>query len=84
MFYKTLPLNDNTDGFRFDIAGVKGLTRKRVSLKRYGVTEGETMRGFHMGKRSVYIQKRKPVRHLHDFALRELATALGRIVFDFK
>lgn len=70
MFYKTKPLNDGTNGFRFDVIGIKGLTRKRIMAKRYGIKKGETMRGFHMGKRSVYIELRKPERKLYDFALR--------------
>ena len=30
----TKPLNDGTKGFRFNFAGVKGLTRKRKTLSR--------------------------------------------------
>lgn len=81
-FYSTLPLNDNTNGFRFDLAGIKGLTRKRLVKRRWGFSSGVTMQGVHLGKRSVYIQKRKPARKLYDFALRDWNNAL-QLIFRF-
>ena len=54
----TKPLNDRTNGFRFNLLGVKGLTRKRVSIKRYGITKGKCMKALHIGKRSVYFELR--------------------------
>ena len=81
MLYNTRPLNDGTNGFRFDLAGIKGLTRKRSIKRRYGVNKGETMVSFHMGKRSVYVQRFNPVRKLYDFALREYLTALANFKF---
>ena len=33
VLFATKPLNDGTQGFRFNFAGVKGLTRKRKHLK---------------------------------------------------
>lgn len=56
-------LNDNTNGFRFNIAGVQGLYRKRdvrkaraLDGKFMGVTRGDSMTGFHFGKRSLYLE----------------------------
>jgi hypothetical protein len=49
-------LNDNTNGFRFNIAGVQGLYRKRVAIRRFGITRGDSMTGFHLGKRSLYVE----------------------------
>lgn len=71
--YSTLPLNDNTNGFRFDIIGKKGIYRKRLIKRRWGISKGETMRALHMGKRSVYLELSKPERKLFDFALRDWA-----------
>lgn len=62
-------LNDNTNGFRFNISGIKGLTRKRQTIKRYGIKRGSAMTAFHLGKRSVYIEGGKRQRDLgHSFA----------------
>lgn len=71
IFY-TLPLNDNTQGFRFHVFNQKGLYRKRSLKKRWGVSSGDTMRGFHFGKRSVYFELpwKKCQRPLSDFALK--------------
>jgi len=44
-------LNDGTQGFRFRVFGLKGLTRKRQSIKRWGVSHGSSMTAYHMGKR---------------------------------
>ena len=30
----TKPLNDDTNGFRFNVLGLKGLTRKRITKSR--------------------------------------------------
>jgi len=61
-------LNDGTTGFRFDIAGVQGLYRKRVVIRRFGVTCGDSMTGFHFGKRSLYLEGGMYRRMLHNFA----------------
>jgi hypothetical protein len=53
----TKALNDGTRGFRFNIVGIKGLTRKRNTLKRFGVTRGKCMTAYHIGKRSIYIEQ---------------------------
>ena len=55
--FATKPLNDRTCGFRFNFAGIKGLTRKRVNFKRYGVDKGKCMTAYHIGKRSIYIER---------------------------
>ena len=81
MIYSTRPLNDGTNGFRFDIVGAKGLYRKRSTLRRYGMTSGATMTGFHIGKRSIYFEQFRPQRHLHDFALREYFQRIAKRAF---
>lgn len=53
----TKPLNDGTRGFRFNFAGIKGLTRKRNTITRFGVSRGECMTAYHLGKRSIYIEQ---------------------------
>lgn len=61
-------LNDNTNGFRFNIAGLQGLYRKRIAIRRFGIKRGDSMTGFHFGKRSLYIEGGKQRRALHNFA----------------
>lgn len=61
---KRSPLNDGTAGYRYGW----GLTRKRVSKKRYGITAGPVMTAIHVGRRSVYIERRSPVKMLWNFA----------------
>jgi hypothetical protein len=72
---KTIPLDDGTKGFRFDFVGLKGISRKRITKKRYGITKGKTFRAIHMGKRSIYIEQFKPLHKLGDWALRDIANA---------
>lgn len=56
----TKPLLDGTKGYRFNLMGVKGLTRKRKSISRgYTVKVGECMTAYHLGKRSIYIETDK-------------------------
>ena len=64
----TKPLNDGTDGFRFNILGSKGIYRKRKIEKRYGKSHGACMNGYHFGKRSLYLQQAVPRRKLCHFA----------------
>ena len=68
-------LNDNTTGFRFNIAGVQGLYRKRdvrkaraLNGKFMGVTRGDSMTGPHFGKRSLYLEGGNYRRALHNLA----------------
>lgn len=68
--FKTLPLNDNTTGFRFDGLAMKGIYRKRVIKKRWGVSKGDTFGAIHFGKRSIYVEQFRPKRKLHDWALK--------------
>lgn len=71
VLFATKPLNDRTQGFRFNFAGVKGLTRKRKVLNRIGITRKDCMTGLHLGKRSVYIEhksNRQTKRKLQHFA----------------
>ena len=65
MFYciATKPLNDRTNGFRFNMIGLKGLTRKRKHASRgYKLDFGNCMTAIHLGKRTIYIE-RKPNRN---------------------
>jgi len=73
--YKTRPLNDGTQGFRFDVLGNKGIYRKRKNLSRKLAFQavGDTFFALHMGKRSIYLEQTNPLRALHDFASRYIA-----------
>tara|TARA_R110000822_G_scaffold237312_3_gene367804 strand:- start:644 stop:868 length:225 start_codon:yes stop_codon:yes gene_type:complete len=65
----TKELKDGTNGFRFNVCGVKGLTRKRQKARRWGIKRGKSMIAFHVGLRSVYFEQKlnrqsnKRVRH---------------------
>ena len=61
-------LNDGTNGYRFNGRFVNGLFRHRVNYKRWEITNGHSMIGFHYGYRSLYIQKPKALRKLTNFA----------------
>ena len=62
ILFTTKPLNDGTQGFRFNFAGLKGLTRKRKTINRgYKIARIGCMNALHIGKRTVYIE-RKPNR----------------------
>ncbi len=66
ILFATKPLNDGTNGFRFNFAGIKGLTRKRKpnrkdSNRGYKIINGDCMTQLHLGRRSVYVE-RKPNR----------------------
>ena len=61
---KTAALNDGTNGKRF----AWGLYRKRAVKSRWGVSTGPTMTGFHMGRRSLYVEHRAATKRLHHFA----------------
>lgn len=71
MFYciATKALKDGTQGFRFNVCGVKGLTRKRLRKRRWGIAKGKSMVSLHIGLRSVYIERKtnktkgKRIRH---------------------
>lgn len=57
--FATKSLNDGTNGFRFNFAGIKGLTRKRTTLSRgWGVERGKCTTKIHMGKRTIYIERK--------------------------
>lgn len=72
MFYiiATKPLNDGTKGFRFNVLGKKGLVRKRKAVSRgYSVTSKGCTKQIHMGKLSLYLEKKKNVgRKFYHFA----------------
>ena len=64
----TKPLNDRTNGFRFNFLGNKGIYRKRSLINRYGKSQGDCMTGYHFGKRSLYVEQAAPKRKLCHFA----------------
>jgi hypothetical protein len=72
VLFATKPLNDGTQGFRFNFAGIKGLTRNRKFDSRgYKVTRNECMTALHLGKRTVYVEhkpNRNTERKLRHFA----------------
>ena len=68
ILFATKPLNDGTDGFRFNFLGNKGIYRKRKIEKRYGKSQGDVMTGYHFGKRSLYLENTAAYRKLYHFA----------------
>ena len=48
VLFATKPLNDGTNGFRFNFLGVKGLTRKRTTTTRWGKHTGKSMNAYHL------------------------------------
>lgn len=55
----TKPLNDHTKGFRFNLLGIKGLTRKRKTKSNgYRIKVGDCMIAVHVAKRSIYFETR--------------------------
>ena len=74
MFYciATKPLNDRTNGFRFNVLGIKGLTRKRKTFSRgFKLEAGNCMTALHLGKRTVYVERksnRTTTRRVRHFA----------------
>lgn len=55
----TKPLNDRTKGFRFNVFGLKGMTRKRKIVSRgYRIRRMKTMLAFDLGKRTVYFEQK--------------------------
>lgn len=56
----TKPLNDRTQGYRFNFLGVKGIKRKRKYISRgLKIVVGDCMIAYHMGKRTVYIESKE-------------------------
>jgi len=55
------PLNDGSNGFRFNTRFLKGMVRIRKKKKRYEITKGKDMTGFHFGRFSVYFSKSKNI-----------------------
>ena len=59
ILFATAPLNDDTKGFRFNFAGFKGLTRKRISKSRgWKFETGKCTNAVHLDKRTIYFEKR--------------------------
>ena len=58
----TKPLNDGTNGFRFNFFGFKGLTRKRkpnrsTSSRGYNIQHGDCFTTYNLGRRTIYVEK---------------------------
>jgi hypothetical protein len=69
VIFATKPLNDRTKGFRFNIFGLKGLTRKRkVKSLPWSIKTDDCMTAIHMGKRSIYFEHNATIRRLRHFA----------------
>lgn len=65
----TKPLNDGTQGFRYNFLGRKGVVRKRKKLSRgWKVVRGDGMTALHMGRLTVYVEHNKNKRKLKHFA----------------
>ena len=68
----TKPLNDRTYGFRFNLLGIKGLTRRRKFKSRgIGIDRKGCMTTVHFFKRTIYLEKKRnrtSDRRLHHFA----------------
>jgi hypothetical protein len=55
----TKPLNDDTQGFRFNFLGFKGLTRKRKHKSNgFRFKSLKSMSALHLGKRTIYFEKK--------------------------
>ena len=53
----TKPLNDRTEGFRFNFLGAKGIFRKRkIKSRGLGVQHLKTMTALHIFKRTIYLE----------------------------
>ena len=68
---RVLPLNDGTDGFRFETArGTKGLVRvtNKPDLDGPTLAQGDTMVKLAGDGIRCYIERKLPKRHLWDFA----------------
>lgn len=58
MILATKPLNDNTQGYRFNMLGTKGIIRKRKYKSRgFKVEKGQCMTAYHLGKRTIYVER---------------------------
>jgi hypothetical protein len=69
MILATKALNDGTKGFRFNVLGLKGLTRKRkVKSNGWKVLAKDCMTIVHMGKRTLYLEHGGTIRKLRHFA----------------
>lgn len=69
IIFATKSLNDGTAGFRFNVMGQKGLTRKRKHKHiQWGIKHDDCMTAIHMGKRSVYFEHKATPRKLRHFA----------------
>lgn len=59
----TKPLNDGTNGFRFNFIGIKGLVRvrkpRRATSNRWGFKAGPCMNTFSAGRFTVAIEQKQ-------------------------
>jgi hypothetical protein len=65
----TMPLNDNTRGFRFNVLGLKGLLRvRRIKRRALRIERGDSMTALHVGKLSIYAEHKANKRRIRHFA----------------
>lgn len=65
----TKPLNDRTNGFRYNVMGRKGLFRKRKAKSRgWYIDRKACMTAFHMSKVSLYVEHKTTCRKMKHFA----------------
>lgn len=68
----TKTLADDTNGFRYNLFGIKGLVRKRKHKSNgFHITQGKCMKAIHMGKVTVYVEtklNKETARVLRHFA----------------
>ena len=69
IIFATKSLNDGTKGFRFNVLGKKGLVRLRKRKnKGWHIVQDDCMNAVHMGKLSLYTERRATMRKLQHFA----------------
>lgn len=55
------PLNDGSRGYRYNFGYIKGMIRVRKKKKRYEITQGKDMTGYHFGRFSLYVSRNKGI-----------------------
>lgn len=69
IIFATKSLNDGTKGFRFNVLGKKGLVRLRKRKNNgWHIVQDDCMTAVHMGKLSLYAERRTTMRKLQHFA----------------
>jgi hypothetical protein len=69
LILSTKPLNDRTKGFRFNVLGKKGLVRiRKIKSNGFKIVQDDCMTALHMGKVTVYTERKVTERKLSHFA----------------